>query len=220
MATMAEPLVHGKAVVSQLKTNTLTLFDTTVIATSSVAPAYTLAATAAVLVAAVGLASPAAILVGFVPVLFIAMAYYYLNRMDPNCGASYSWVSRTLNPYIGWFSGWVQLAANVLFCAAAPILAGAYTLQLLNSIFPGQISADVAANKYWIAGLGVAWLALVTFMVVRGIRVTANFQWLLVFIEYLVVLGFVVAALVKVISGNHPTSNSLSSDWFNPGSLG
>ena len=58
MATLAEPIVHGKPVESGLKTNTLTLFDTTVIATSSVAPAYTLAATAAFLVAAVGLASP------------------------------------------------------------------------------------------------------------------------------------------------------------------
>src|SRR3984893_18600801 len=148
MATLSEPIVHGKPVVSQLKTNTLTLFDSTVIATSSVAPAYTLAATAAVLVAAVGLASPAAILVGFFPVLFIAMAYYYLNRMDPNCGASYSWVSRTLHRWIGCFSGWVQLAANVLFCAAAPILAGAYTLQLLNSF--GWISSDVANDNRWI----------------------------------------------------------------------
>ena len=219
MATVTEPLVHGKAVVSQLKTNTLSLFDSTVIATSSVAPAYTLAATAAVLIAAVGLASPAAILVGFLPVLFIAMAYYYLNRMDPNCGASYSWVSRTLNPYIGWFSGWVQLAANVLFCAAAPILGGAYTLQLLNSIFPGQISTDAASNKYWIAGVAVLWLAFVTFMVVRGIRITANFQWVLVFIEYLIVLGFAVAALVKVATG-HVTGTSFSGDWFSPGSLG
>ena len=220
MATVAEPVVHGKPVVSQLKTNTLNLFDSTVIATSSVAPAYTLAATAAVLVAAVGLASPAAILVGFLPVLFIALAYYYLNRMDPNCGASYSWVSRTLNPYIGWLSGWIQLAANVLFCAAAPILGGTYTLQLLNSIFPGQISADVASNKYWVAVVGVLWLALVTFMVVRGIRITANFQWVLVFIEYFIVLGFAVAALVKILTGSHPVATSFSGDWFNPGSLG
>ncbi|MFZ0921345.1 MAG: amino acid transporter, partial [Candidatus Dormiibacterota bacterium] len=63
MATLAEPIVHGKPVESELKTNTLTLFDTTVIATSSVAPAYTLAATAAFLIVAVGLASPSAILV-------------------------------------------------------------------------------------------------------------------------------------------------------------
>ncbi len=220
MAIVSEPVVHGAPVASQLKTNTLNLFDSTVIATSSVAPAYTLAATAAVLVAAVGLASPAAILVGFLPVLFIATAYYYLNRMDPNCGASYSWVSRTLNPYIGWFSGWIQLAANVLFCAAAPLLAGAYTLQLLNSIFPGQISSDVAADNRWIAVVGVAWLALVTFMVVRGIRVTANFQWVLVFIEYLIVLGFAVVALIKVLSGSHPAESAFSGSWFSPGALG
>ena len=124
MATLAEPIVHGKQVVSELKTNTLNLFDATIIATSSVAPAYSLAATIAVLFVAVGAASPAAILVSFVPVLFIALAYYYLNRMDPNCGASYSWVSRTLSPYIGWFGGWVQLCANVLFCAAAPLIKG------------------------------------------------------------------------------------------------
>jgi amino acid transporter len=220
MATVSEPVVQGRAVVSQLKTNTLSLFDSTVIATSSVAPAYTLAATAAVLVAAVGLASPAAILVGFLPVLFIAIAYYYLNRMDPNCGASYSWVSRTLSPYVGWFTGWIQLAANVLFCAAAPILGGAYTLQLLNSIFPGQISADVASNKYWIAGVGVLWLAFVTFLVVRGIRITANFQWVLVFIEYFIVLGFAVTAIVKIATGNTQAATGFSGSWFNPGSLG
>jgi amino acid transporter len=218
MATIAEPIVHGQAVESQLKTNTLNLFDTTIIATSSVAPAYSLAASVALVFAFVGVSSPAAILVSFVPVLFIAIAYYYLNRMDPNCGASYSWVSRTLNPYIGWFSGWVQLAANVLFCASAPIVAGAYTLQLLNSVFPGQVSSDVASNKYWIAGVGVAWLLLVTFMVARGIRVTANFQWVLVAIEYLIVLGFAVAAILKVMTGQHAT-NALTSDWFNPGAV-
>ncbi|HSP64732.1 MAG TPA: APC family permease [Candidatus Deferrimicrobium sp.] len=218
MATVAEPVIHGQRVESELKTNTLNLFDTTVIATSSVAPAYSLAASVALVFAAVGVASPAAIIVSFIPVLFIAIAYYYLNRMDPNCGASYSWVSRTLNPYIGWFSGWVQLAANVLFCASAPIVAGSYTLQLLNSVFPGQVSSDMAADPHWIAGIGVAWLALVTFMVVRGIRITANFQWVLVAIEYLIVLGFALAAIIKVIGGQHAT-NSPSSSWFNPGSV-
>jgi amino acid transporter len=215
MATVAEPIVHGKPVESQLKTNTLTLFDTTVIATSSVAPAYTLAATAAFLIAAVGLASPAAILVGFVPVLFVAVAYYYLNRQDPNCGASYSWVSRTLNPYIGWISGWIQLAANVLFCAAAPLIAGAYTLQLLNSLFPGWVTSTIVSDNRWIAIVAVLWLAFVTFMVVRGIRVTANFQWVLVFIEYLIVLAFALVALAKIIGG-HAAANPVSANWFNP----
>src|SRR2546427_9019614 len=105
-ASAAAP-AQARPPASHLKANTLNLFDATVIATSSVAPAYTLAATVGVLVATVGLQAPAAIIVGFPPVLFISFAYYYLNRMDPNCGASYSWVSRTLSPYIGWLSGWV-----------------------------------------------------------------------------------------------------------------
>jgi amino acid transporter len=217
MATLAEPIVHGKQVVSQLKTNTLNLFDATIIATSSVAPAYSLAATIAFLFVVVGVASPAAILVSFVPVLFIALAYYYLNRMDPNCGASYSWVSRTLSPYIGWFGGWVQLCANVLFCAAAPLVAGAYTLQLLNSF--GWISADTAGSQFWTAVAGVLWLLFVTYMVVKGIRLTANFQWVLLAIEYFIVVGFCIAAFVKVIGG-HPAAQPVQANWFNPGALG
>jgi len=217
MATLAEPIVHGKQVVSQLKTNTLNLFDATIIATSSVAPAYSLAATIAFMFVVVGVASPAAILVSFFPVMFIALAYYYLNRMDPNCGASYSWVSRTLSPYVGWFGGWVQLCANVLFCAAAPLVAGAYTLQLLNSF--GWISADAASSAFWTAVAGVLWLLFVTYMVVKGIRLTANFQWVLLAIEYLIVVGFCVAAFVKVIGG-HPAAQPVHLHWFNPLALG
>ncbi|MBV8302228.1 MAG: APC family permease [Candidatus Dormibacteraeota bacterium] len=216
--TMDEPVVLGQRVETPLRANTLNLFDTTVIATSSVAPAYTLAATLGLLIAAVGLASPAGILVGFFPVLFIAMAYYYLNKQDPNCGASYSWVSRTLNPYIGWMSGWIQLVANVFFCAAAPLLAGAYSMQLLNSFFPNQITSAVANNKWFIMAFAILWLALVTFMVARGIRVTANFQWLLVFIEVLIVVGYSIVALIKALSGT--PANSFSISWFNVGNLG
>jgi amino acid transporter len=50
--------------------------------------------------------------------------------------------------------------------------------------------------------------------------VTANFQWALVFIEYFIVLGFAVAALVKIATGSHPVASSFSGDWFNPGTLG
>src|SRR5256886_16188050 len=102
-----------------LRGDTLTLFDSVTVATASVAPAYSLAATIAFLVAAVGLASPAAILVSFVPVLFIAVAYYYMNRQEPNCGASYTWLSRTVSPFLGWFTGWGHTAARVLLCIAA-----------------------------------------------------------------------------------------------------
>jgi len=105
-----------------LRAGELNLFDSTVVAISSVAPAV--------------------IIVSFVPMFFIAAACFYLNRRDPNCGASYAWISKLVGPDIGWFNGWVQLAASVLFCVAsvwllcgfcvaAPLLAASYTLPFL-----------------------------------------------------------------------------------------
>ena len=200
-----------------LKAGTLSLFDSTMIATASVAPAYSLAATIGLLVAAVGLASPAAILVSFVPVLFIAVAYYFMNKQDPNCGASYTWISRTINPHLGWFTGWVQTAASVLFCIAAPVLAATNTLALLNSL--GWISSDAAANTTLTAAVALAWLLLVAAMVAIGIRMTANFQWVMVAIEYLLVLVFSVAAFLKIAASHPAGSQGVSFGWFNPFSL-
>jgi amino acid transporter len=204
----------GAEEVAHLKHGTLSLFDSVMIATASVAPAYSLAATMGLMVAAVSLQAPAAVLASFVPVFFIALAYYYLNRQDPNCGASYSWISRTLNPHLGWFTGWVQTAASVLFCVAAPLLAGSNTLALLNNM--GLISSDAAGDSKLVALVGLLWLLLVTAMVVRGIRLTANFQWVMVGIEYLLVLGFSIAAFIKVATLHPAGSRGISLDWFNP----
>ena len=102
----------------QLKAGELNLFDATAVAVSSVAPAYSLAATVAAVALVAGLHSPSIILISFVPVLFIAYAYFHLNKKDPDCGASYSWLSKLMSPYVGWFNGWVQVATSAIFCVS------------------------------------------------------------------------------------------------------
>ena len=58
-----------------------------------------------------------------------------------------------------------------------------------------------------------------TAIVIRGIRLTANFQWVMVAIEYFLVLGFAVLAFIKIAS-LHPTgSQAVQLWWFNPFSL-
>ena len=84
-----------------LRADELNLFDETAIAVSSTAPAYSLAATVGLLFVAVAYAGPAVIIVSFIPILFIAASYFYLNRKDPNCGASYEWISEFVGPHIG-----------------------------------------------------------------------------------------------------------------------
>ena len=202
----------------KLRGDILSLFDTTAIAVASVAPAYTIAATTFLLVAAVGFGTPAMILISFLPVLCIAIAYYFMNRRDPDCGASYAWLARTVNPYIGWFNGWVQTAASVLFCIAAPALAGANTLALLESF--GWITGKTASSSLLTALIGLIWLIFVSAMVIYGIRLTANFQWVMVGLEYLVVLAFSITGLVRALAAHPAGSRAFSLSWFSPGSVG
>jgi amino acid transporter len=208
----------AKAEGPTLKGDTLSLFDTTAIAVARVAPAYTIAATSFLLVAAVGLGAPAIILISFLPVLCIALAYYFMNRRDPDCGASYAWLARTLNPYVGWFNGWVQTAASVLFCIAAPALAGTNTLALFESF--GWISSKTASSTLLTALIGLVWLIFVTAMVIYGIRLTANFQWVMVGLEYLVVLAFSITGLLRALVDHPAGSRAFSLSWFSPGSVG
>ena len=201
---------------AQLRADELNLFDATAVAVSSVAPAYSLAATisAVFILGGVGLHSPSVIILSFIPVMFIALSYFHLNRKDPDCGASYSWLSKLMSPYVGGFNGWVQVATSAIFCVSAPILAGTYTLTFLNSV--GWINSGTASSIWWTAITGAIWLGLITFICIYGIRWTTNFQWVLVIVEYIVVIGFSVAGILKVAISHPAGSRGFQFGWLNP----
>ncbi|MGZ4383652.1 MAG: amino acid transporter, partial [Gaiellaceae bacterium] len=71
-----------------LKTNALGFVSSVVIGVASTAPGYSLAASLGLVVVAVGFASPAVMWVSFIPMLLVATSYYYLNRVDPDCGTT------------------------------------------------------------------------------------------------------------------------------------
>src|SRR3954466_15479141 len=81
-----------------LKTGALGYLSNLVIGVASTAPGYSLAATLGFVVAVqgVGFHAPAVLLVSFIPMLLIAAAYYYMNRADPDCGTSVTWVTRAM----------------------------------------------------------------------------------------------------------------------------
>jgi hypothetical protein len=49
--------------------------------------------------------------------LFIAAAYYYLNRADPDCGTTFAWVTRAMGPHLDWIGGWGSIVADIIFTA-------------------------------------------------------------------------------------------------------
>src|SRR3954449_8870080 len=115
-----------------LKAGAIGYASNVVIGVASTAPAYSLAATLGFVVAVggVGMHGPAVLLVSFVPILFVAAGYKYLNKADPDCGTSFAWGARAFGPSVGWLMGWAIVAADVIVMATLAQIAGKYTFLL------------------------------------------------------------------------------------------
>jgi amino acid transporter len=212
MATASEIQPTEQMQDKGLKTGTLGLISSTVIATASVAPAYSLAATLAFIVAAVALQAPAIAVLAFVPMLFCSIGYNEMNKADPDCGTTFTWATRAFNPRLGWAGGWAIVAADVLVMASLAQVAGQYIFLLFNA---KGIGGNPASG--WVLLVGVLWIVAMTYICYRGIEVSANFQKALLSIEVGMLLVFSVVALVRVGNGHHPAvSLHPSLGWLNP----
>src|SRR5688572_33074367 len=88
--------------------------DALVIGLASTSPAYSLAAILGALVALTGVNAPGVLLASFLPMLLIAAAFAALNRVDPDCGTTFSWVTRAMGPWLGWIGGWAIAMTGIL----------------------------------------------------------------------------------------------------------
>ena len=62
----------------------------------------------------------------------VAAGYYYMNKADPDCGTSFSWVTKAMGPQLGWIAGWTIVVADVIVMANLAQIAGLYTFQLFG----------------------------------------------------------------------------------------
>jgi amino acid transporter len=192
-----------------LKKNAITFASNVVIGVASTAPGYSLAATLGFIAAVggLGLQSPAAILVAFFPMACIAAAYYYMNRADPDCGTTFSWMTRALGPWFGWQGGWAIVVADVLVMPSLASVAGNYTFQLFGNTSP---------STFWVTVVGIAWIILMTWICYRGVELSARTQRYLLGMEFVTLMIFAVVALATVYI-NHPKhSVQPALSWFNP----
>src|SRR5215470_13424271 len=195
-----------------LKSGALGLISTTIIATASVAPAYSIAATLVFVVGAVALQSPAVAVLAFVPMLLTSIGYSELNKADPDCGTTFTWATRAFGPKTGWFGGWAIVAADVLVMASLAQVAGQYGFLLFN-----VNSIGTNAGAWQVLLVGVLWIVVMTYICYRGIEVSANFQKVLLGIELVMLAVLSITALVKVGNGTAPAGHLTPSiSWLNP----
>ncbi len=211
MAVVEPTLPAGSAPGEKgLKGDALGLVSSIVIGVASTAPGYSLAASLGLVIAAVGLAAPAIMWVAFIPMLLVATSYYYLNRVDPDCGTTFSWGTKAFGPWVGWIGGWGIIVADIIVMANLADIAGRYTFLLFG--------ADGAANsKYAVLAVGVLWIVVMTWICYVGIEASARTQWFLLGAELVTLVLFAVVALVKVYGSSAPLDSVRPSlDWLNP----
>jgi len=224
MTTTLTPATGGAVDGKGLKGGALGLLSSVVVGLASTAPAYSLAASLGLIVASggallAGVKAPGIVLLAFIPMFLIAVAYQELNKAEPDCGTTFTWASRAFGPVTGWMGGWGIIAADVIVMANLAQIAGSYSFTFIGQLgLPGV--ADLGNNKLWVTVAGLAWIAIMTYICYRGIEISARIQYVLLSIEVVVLLIFAGFALVKVFSGNGESYSLVPNiDWFNPFTL-
>src|SRR4029453_18732877 len=204
------PAAHDLTEHKGLNEGALTFFGTLMIGLASVAPAYSLAATLGYVVIEDGTLAPVAVVLGFIPMLLTAFAYRELNKVIPDCGTTFTWVTKAFGPGIGWFSGYVLTIAGIIVLANLAQVAAQYTFLLLGA-------DSLAESKFWVTVLGVVFIAVMAWVSYRGIEIAHWLQNVLVGIQYLALGVLVVVALIAVAGPNRPdTAIPIEASWFNP----
>ena len=147
-------------------------------------------------------------LVAFIPMLFVAVAFYHLNRADPDCGTTFSWARRAIGPKSGWIAGWSIIVANILVMPSLADIAGRYSFQLIGIGDPSAVAVGI---------VGVVWIIVITAICYVGIALSARTQHLLLGAELLILAVFAILALIQVYGPNPPGgSHRIAWTWFDP----
>jgi amino acid transporter len=207
----ASPLAGmAPATTARLEPNAISVAQDTLIGLADTGPTVSIAFSLVLLIAATSYAAPLVLIITAIPMLIIANAYRRLNLWNANCGASFEWVGRAINPYLGYMTGWLMLAGT-LFGTLTPVTAvGPSVLAVFNQ----------PANGKW-PNIAIATGLVLVMMIISivGIRITARTQVIIGVIEYLILIVFAVWGLTWVL-GHHAGTLPIQSAWFSLHGIG
>ena len=202
-----------------LRAGAIGLVGSVVVGIASTAPAYSLAASLGYVVIVkngdgiVGVKAPLIMVLAFIPMYFIAVAYSELNKAEPDCGTTFTWAARAFGTRTGWLGGWGIIAADVIVMANLSQIAGSYTFALFGF-------DTLAASTFWSTVAGIIWIIIMTYICYRGIEVSVRLQYALLGVEIVTLVAFAFFALAKVYSGSAPVGSVKPSlSWLSPAGM-
>jgi amino acid transporter len=172
-----------------LAKNEIGLRGSVIFAMAGAAPGQTIAITLALLVTTAAYGTLLPVIFTTAGLLCIALSFHRLNMWRQNAGATFEWVSRAFNPYIGDLVGWLMLVAFGGFVLIDVITIGPSVLSLIG----------VSPGNRWAGALAIVVIgSLLTLTAVVGLRPSARLQFAVALIEYTIIGVFIVWAFIAV----------------------
>jgi amino acid transporter len=195
---------------ARLEPDAIGVAQDTVIGMATSAPAAVVAITLASLAATANYGGGPVLIISAIPMLIIANAYRRLNMWNANSGASFEWVGRSINPYLGFLTGWLMIAGYVLG-----------TLSGVEVLGPSVLAIFGASSTSTWGNVGIATAVGLVMMVIAvvGIRITARTQVVMAVVEYAILVGMSIWGLVFVLN-HHAGTVPITSGWFKPTGIG
>lgn len=128
---------------------------------------------------------PTVYLIGIFAMFFTALSYRHMSREFSVAGSVYAYVQRGWNPHIGFICGWLILADYLL----VPALLYRFSATWLQGIAPA-----VPLFAYVLV-----FIVVITFINVRGIRLAAEANFILLAIELIALALFIGIGLWYVL---------------------
>lgn len=163
---------QGVVVPKGLKGGAVGLLSSIGVGIASTAPAYSLAATLGFVVVIGGVQTPLIVILAFIPMFCAAWATKHMNKVDPDCGTSFTWAARALGPRTGWYAGgFATIASDFLAMGSYAQVAGQYVFLLVGAKTIGGNPTSI-----WVLAVGVGWIVGLTYLCYRGIELSARIQ--------------------------------------------
>ena len=182
----------------------------TIIGMANSAPTVAIGLSLAGLAAAAAYGSGPVIILCGIPMLVIATAYRRLNLWSANCGASFEWVGRSINPYLGFITGWFMVVGYIIGTVAEVVVLGPAVLAVFGSD---------TSNVWAFIAVDTALCLVMLVVAVVGIKITARTQIGMAVIEYIIIIGFAIAGFWFVLT-HHPGTFPITKGWFSLTGIG
>lgn len=192
---------------THLAAREVTLFGDFVAGITNVAPSTSIALTLGAIMAVSGLASPSVVIIVGLLMLCIAISYHYMNLWRPSAAAQAMWIARAIRPLAGLAIGFAVILMTLTANIGNITLFGPY---LLGIIYPSHQNNAVLQ---WVC-TAVA-TGLVLYIAIEGVRRAIRFQTIVVWIEYAIIVAFVIALFVAEFTG-HPGTTHPHLSWLLP----